>query len=117
MISGIFQRTYRVEVSGWDTEERFFVEKTELEWGEKTGKRVCLKHSLRARAIIFVRLLQATMSNPACPVAYETEALPAELDGQARFQLVQLGFPVRDKVERLAEKRDATFEEPTQARP
>ena len=33
---------YRVEVSGWDKNQTFFVEKSELEWSEESGKQVTL---------------------------------------------------------------------------
>ena len=105
MISSVFHDSYRVEVSGWDIAERFFVEKTDLEWGAGKDKRVCLKHSLRARAIIFVRLLQVTLAQPPSPVAYETSALPAEVDGLKRFQLVQLLPVTGEKVKSFTEAR------------
>jgi hypothetical protein len=49
---------YRVEVSGWDAEERFFVEKSTLVWSEKTGKRVALQAVVQAGSVLFVRLTQ-----------------------------------------------------------
>jgi hypothetical protein len=33
---------YRVEVSGWDKSQTFFVEKPELQWNEESGKHVTL---------------------------------------------------------------------------
>ena len=41
--------TYPVEASGWDREQVFFVEKSELEWNEETGKYLTLNHSLGDR--------------------------------------------------------------------
>jgi hypothetical protein len=32
--------SYRLEVSGWDAKENFFVEKTSLDWREHEGKTV-----------------------------------------------------------------------------
>ena len=37
--------TYRVEVSGWDTSQSFFVEKPELEWNEENGKQITLSRA------------------------------------------------------------------------
>ena len=34
------QTAYPVEVSGWDEHEDFFVQKTELQWSEQSGKHV-----------------------------------------------------------------------------
>ena len=36
------QTSYSVEVSGWDNNEDFFVEKTELHWSEQSGKHILL---------------------------------------------------------------------------
>ncbi len=64
---------YRVEVSGWDTNENFFVEKTELQWDEGTGKRVRLSRPLRRSSIVFVRLLQPLSPTRGYPIAYQAE--------------------------------------------
>jgi hypothetical protein len=61
---------YRVEVSGWDAEERFFVEKSTLVWSEKTGKRVALKAVVRAGSVLFVRLTQPLGGGSGFPVPY-----------------------------------------------
>ena len=45
--------TYRVEVSGWDSNQEFFVEKAELEWSEEAGKVVCLTRPVTAGALLF----------------------------------------------------------------
>ncbi|HEY6265981.1 MAG TPA: hypothetical protein VIW93_14360 [Candidatus Acidoferrum sp.] len=39
--------THRVEVSGWDISQSFFVEKPELEWNEVNGKQITLRRVLR----------------------------------------------------------------------
>lgn len=62
---------YRIEVSGWDENEVFFVEKADLEWSGDENKRVRLRHLLRDTAVIFVRLLQTSMQPHLCPVAYQ----------------------------------------------
>src|ERR1700693_2189963 len=38
---------YRVEVSGWDAKESFFVEKTLLDWEGEGKKEIALRNSLR----------------------------------------------------------------------
>jgi len=40
--AGIFP----VEVSGWDKRQSFFVEKSELHWGEQSGKQIVLSKKL-----------------------------------------------------------------------
>jgi hypothetical protein len=49
---------YRVEVSGWDTRENFFVENTSLGWREREGKTVALHATVRLDSVLFVRLLR-----------------------------------------------------------
>ena len=61
---------YRVEVSGWDAEERFFVEKSTLVWSEKTGKRVALQAVVQAGSVLFVRLTQPLGGGSGFPVPY-----------------------------------------------
>ncbi len=61
---------YRIEISGWDLDESFFVEKTDLEWSE-SEKKVQLQHGLRKGALVFVRLLGESKQASAHPVAYE----------------------------------------------
>lgn len=49
-----------VEVSGWDEDEIFFVERAELGWDEFAGKHVALTRMLSEGSIIFVRPIQPT---------------------------------------------------------
>jgi hypothetical protein len=49
--------SYRVEVSGWDAGENFFVEKTSLDWRERERKTVALHATVRLDSVLFVRLL------------------------------------------------------------
>jgi hypothetical protein len=37
---------FPVEVSGWDKRQSLFVEKSELHWGEQSGKQVVLSKKL-----------------------------------------------------------------------
>ena len=57
---------YRVEVSGWDLEERFFVEKSTLVWSERSGKTVALKTTGMA----------ALAAQSGIPVAAQRAVLP-----------------------------------------
>ena len=63
--------SYRVEISGWDLNENFFVELTDLEWTEEK-KRVNLSHSIREGSILFVRLLGNPARSTVTPVAYQS---------------------------------------------
>ena len=66
--------SYRVETSGWDVDENFFVEKTDLEWTEEE-KTIHLQHPVRKGAVVFVRLMGNEASQNAFPVAYQAAAV------------------------------------------
>jgi hypothetical protein len=61
---------YRVEVSGWDAKENFFVEKTSLDWGERDGKSVALHVAVRVDSVLFVRLLRPLGGGADFPVPH-----------------------------------------------
>ena len=83
--------SYRVEISGWDVDENFFVEKTELDWSEENGNRVYLRRALRERAVVFIRLIAPTAAGHSLPIAYQAEKVQqAKANGMWEVQLVQL---------------------------
>jgi hypothetical protein len=90
--------SYPVEVSGWDSDQSFFVEKSELEWNEETGKYLALRHSLRPGAMIFLRLLQPAFPDRSLPVAYHAQFIGVTPERQQRFRLkqIQLNSDLKD---------------------
>ena len=82
--------TYRVAVSGWDSSQSFFVEKSELEWSEDAGKQVTLSRQLRPGTMIFVRLVQPRAPGRSSPVAYEAEHIGSFGGDQHQFRLTQV---------------------------
>jgi hypothetical protein len=85
--------SYRVEVSGWDFSENFFVEKTGLEWNGKEKKEIVLSSFLREGCVVFVRLLRAIGSSnlDTFPIAYQAmKVLPPDSAGRTRVHLEQL---------------------------
>jgi len=66
--------SYRVETSGWDLDENFFVEKTNLDWTEDE-KTIHLQHPIRAGTVIFVRLMGIDDPENAIPVAYQAASV------------------------------------------
>ena len=78
---------YRVEVSGWDKNQTFFVEKSELEWSEESGKQVTLSHAIPDRAVVFLRLVPCLSTEQSNPVAYETEFVETTVEGRHEFRL------------------------------
>jgi hypothetical protein len=90
---------YRVEVSCWDDNKAFFVENSELEWTDESGKQVTLNRGLANRAVIFLRLLQPMSNDRAHPVAYEAELVARTDEGMRQFRLL----PVSTRPARRAE--------------
>ena len=85
------QGNYRIEVSGWDLNDFFFVEKTELLWSEGGEKRLLLHHALSEGAVIFVRLMAPETSSGLVPVAYQVENVkPMNSTGLCEMRLLQV---------------------------
>jgi hypothetical protein len=83
--------TYRVEVSGWDAKENFFVEKTTLEWKPEDKKSMLLRADIRPGCIVFVRLLQPLATAASFPIAYEAlTSTERDTSGAARVSLERL---------------------------
>jgi hypothetical protein len=76
-----------VEVSGWDENQAFFVEKSDLEWNEDSGKLVVLCNAVPDRALVFLRLLQSLGADRSHPVPYEAEFVAVTAEGQRQFRL------------------------------
>lgn len=82
---------YRVEVSGWDAQENFFVEKTRLEWKPENNKAILLRSAILPGSIVFVRLLQPTGTGANYPIAYEALTSSAkDENGSIRVLLERL---------------------------
>ena len=82
--------SYRVEVSGWDSSQSFFVEKADLEWSELGEKLVVLHHELREDSILFVRLLQPLSPDRSHPVPYAAEPVGLKNYSQWEYRLKQI---------------------------
>jgi hypothetical protein len=82
---------YRVEVSGWDACEKFFVEKSLLEWSVGEKKEVFLRSALHEGCVVFVRLLHPHINGANFLVAYRAEGVTArDPSGNLRVRLAQL---------------------------
>ncbi len=94
--------SYLVEISGWDTHENFFVEKTQLDWSEQHGKKAYLRRPVREGAVIFVRLIAPTASGQTLPIAYQAQKLEQTSSGDVwEVSIAQLrprpGNPISDQ--------------------
>lgn len=77
---------YRVEVSGWDLNEQFFVERTALQWGEGEYRTVLIRQRVRTGALVFIRLLEAATPSRCFPVAYRARQV-MERENGALYEL------------------------------
>lgn len=74
--------SYRVEVSGWDLGDNFFVEKTMLNWQENGSKRVLLRASLSEGTLVFVRLTGESANGRGVPMTYQVEKIGKDLSNK-----------------------------------
>jgi hypothetical protein len=78
-----------VEVSGWDDERHFFVEKSELEWGDAGRRTVLLRCPLHIGSMVFVRSRAPSSLRKGYPVAHRAESIePSCEPGSFRVRLV-----------------------------
>jgi hypothetical protein len=82
--------SYRVEVSGWDEKENFFVEKTTLDWKEDTGKKIELRARVAPQSVVFVRLAWQMGGSNGFPIPYRAIEISARHDGCTTVQVQQL---------------------------
>ena len=82
--------SYRVEVSGWDTSDAFFVEKTTLDWSGGDQKEINLASALHEDAVVFVRLLQQVGKVDSIPIAYRASGVKTGENGRTIVQLARL---------------------------
>ena len=103
------KKGYPVEVSGWDANEHFFVEKTVLEWKEGGIKTTQLHCAIRVGCVLFIRLLQAAPIGSNFPIAYEAASLAkTREDTTVQISLVQLQPRVPSRGETYRERSSAS---------
>ncbi len=99
--------SYRVEVSGWDEKENFFVEKTILDWSDGMRRRIAVHVPVARDAVVFVRLAQQVGGGSSFPIPYRAvEAIP-ERDGGCTMLTVQQLQPRRA----FRERAEMTFDD------
>jgi len=67
--------TYSVEVSGWDVEEQFFVERAELCWDGDGDKFVSLRSQVRDGSLLSLRPILASGTIGPLLMAYQAELI------------------------------------------
>ena len=81
------QTACAVEVSGWDHNEDFFVEKTELHWSEQSGKHILLLSPIVSGSLVFVRLIHPLSIDRARPMCKGNRLRAAQVMGIGRSSL------------------------------
>ena len=95
--------SYRVEVSGWDELEHFFVENTSLSWSASDDKQISLHSRILEGSIVFVRLLPSVANLNNVPVAYQVTRLQERNEeGNSAVWIEQL-HPRREKRETIVD--------------
>ncbi len=86
---------YPIEISGWNVDGEFFVERTELRWNEKGEKRVSIREAVRDGSVVFARLMLQKSDSAAVPIAYQAELVP---DQRSRGALEMKLVPCQPRV-------------------
>ena len=99
------ERLYKVEISGWDSDENFFVEQTQLAWSEQNQKKIVLRHRVTSGAMIFLRLAERATLPANLPIAFRAGHIQAGLmQNTTEVQLEQL-WPWQSEQESLSGAR------------
>ncbi|HSC45417.1 MAG TPA: hypothetical protein VLC94_06285 [Candidatus Acidoferrum sp.] len=88
VVSQVVAVGYRVEVSGWDSNQEFFVEKADLDWSDEFGKQVLLSHAVTPGTLLFLRLLHPMSLDRVHPVPYQADPREERENGQVRVTLL-----------------------------
>ena len=67
--------THSVEISGWDTDENFFVERAYLQNCVDGHKHVSIRSRLRIGSLVFLRISDELSPERSVPVAYEVSKM------------------------------------------
>ena len=82
---------YLIEISGWDTDNCFFVERVNLAWTAEGEKQIHLLRKLSEGAMIFVRSISFDASSMSVPLAYKIKkVMSADHTGTYRMDLVKM---------------------------
>ena len=81
---------WRVEISGWDVGENFFVEKSMLRRCADGSRKVLLHTPLRVGALVFARLTDEPTAERTIPITYQVANINANFShGGREIQLLQ----------------------------
>ena len=79
-----------VEISGWDTDENFFVEKVFLQSCADGHKRANLRSHLRIGSLVFLRAPEDISPDRSVPIAYEVSRVSESAsNGSMEVELIR----------------------------
>lgn len=104
MILADEQESRRVEISGWDTDENFFVERAAIQNAAEGRQRVALRVRLRIGSLVFLRLPEDLSLDRSVPVAYQVVKLAANTIRRQREVELILLHP-REKAQNAIQER------------
>jgi hypothetical protein len=81
-------KIYSVEISGWDIERQFFVERTSLAVDQAGTRTTFLRSRLHQHLVVFIRLLSTTFAGKVYPKVYRVDL--AELPDRTGFSRIHL---------------------------
>lgn len=86
--------SHRVEVSGWNVQENFFVEKTMLDRSVRAADKIERHARVAPPAVVFVRLVDRVGGSDGFPIPYHAVESSARRDGcaAAAVQQPQMAF-------------------------
>jgi hypothetical protein len=87
-VKGWDNHIHSVEISGWDIEKQFFVERTSLYMDRSGAKTVILRNQLRKGLLVFIRPLSTTFSGKIYPKVCRVDV--AELPDHTGFSKIHL---------------------------
>lgn len=98
----------QVEVSGWDTKGRFFVEHSVLDCFESGEKALSLRHKVGIRSVVFVRSLYSAGFAKSYPEAHHVE----KVEPRGKLDTESCTWPIFLRVTRtiLSQKAQASIQ-------
>jgi len=81
--------THSVEISGWDTDENFFVERAYLQNCADGHKHLSIRSRLRVGSLVFLRISDELSPERSVPVAYEVSKMSEPASRLADVELVR----------------------------
>jgi hypothetical protein len=87
------RQEHKVEISGWDSNEDFFVEGTSLGWEAGEENIIRLRHRVRPGSMIFLRVVEPSSEPIRFPVAFRVRRVSARMEAGAYEAILRRLWP------------------------